>query len=177
MHHVGRSQPIRRPAWCPPSQRCPMPRPQQQAILVVPPTATVVVIIRRLDLIFLLLVIWKKGAVSFAAASAACFFCVFLFFLFKIAISLAPTIVSAFPSADPALVCCIASTEAIHIVLSDAFLNAPFFCYFCIADVPCDFSSTKETCHWALYIQIAARFAVCPIAMSLLSAARYRLYH
>ena len=87
------------------------------------------------------------------------------------AISLAPTIVSPFPSADSALVC-IASTEATHIVLSDAFSNDHFFVFFtfCIADVPCDFSSTKETAHSALAPQIDARFAVRPVTMSLLSA-------
>ena len=41
---------------------------------------------------------------------------------------------------------------------------------FCIVDVPCDFFSTKETGHRALSAQIVARFAVCPVAMSLLSA-------
>ncbi len=116
----------------------------------------------------MLLITLKKGAVSFAAVSAACFNRVLLFFLIKVAISLAPTIVSPFPSADSALVC-FASTEATHIVLSSAFLNVRFFCSFCIADVPCDFSSTKETGHWALIIQIAARFAVWPFSMPLLS--------
>jgi hypothetical protein len=55
---------------------------------------------------------------------AACFTPVFLFF--HVAISLAPTIVSPFPSADSALVR-VASTEAVHIVLSDALSNARFF--------------------------------------------------
>ena len=79
------------------------------------------------------------------------------FFLIKVAISLAPTIVSPFPSVDSALVC-LASTEATHIVLSEAFSNAHIFgsFTFCIADDPCDFSSTKETGHWALFIQIVA---------------------
>jgi 16S rRNA A1518/A1519 N6-dimethyltransferase RsmA/KsgA/DIM1 with predicted DNA glycosylase/AP lyase activity len=50
---------------------------------------------------------------------------IFAFFV-EVAISLAPTIFSPFPSADSALVC-IASTEAIHIVLSKAFsIAAPF---------------------------------------------------
>ena len=89
------------------------------------------------------------------------------------AISLAPTIVSPFPSADSALVC-LASTEATHSV-PGAFSNARFFCFFslCVDDLPCwcvGFSSTKETGHWALIIQTAARFAVCHITMSLLSA-------
>jgi hypothetical protein len=44
------------------------------------------------------------------------------------------------------------------------------FFTFCIVDVPCDFFSTKETGHRALSAQIVARFAVCPVAMSLLSA-------
>ena len=66
-----------------------------------------------------------------------------LYFFIHEAISLAPTIVSPFPSADSALVC-IASTEATHIVLSYAFSNARFFCLstFCIDDVSCDFFST-----------------------------------
>ena len=76
-----------------------------------------------------------------------------LFFFVHGAISLAPTIISPFPSADSALVC-LASTEATHIVLSSAFLNVRFFCSFCIADVPCDFSSTKETGHWALLFRL-----------------------
>ena len=115
-------------------------------------------------------ILWKKGAVSFAAELSACFTIVSLYFFVHEAISLALTIVSPFPSADSALVC-IASTEATHIVLSDAFSNARFFCLytFCIDDVSYDFFSTKETGHWALFIQIAARFAVCLIAMFLLS--------
>jgi hypothetical protein len=66
---------------------------------------------------------------------------------------------------------CVASTEAIHIVLSDACSNArPFYASFCIADVPCYPFSTKETGHWAYRIQNAARFAVNHFAMSLISA-------
>jgi hypothetical protein len=42
--------------------------------------------------------------------------------------------------------------------------------FFGIDDLPCDFSSTKETGHWALFIQTAARFSVCLTAMSILSA-------
>ena len=103
-----------------------------------------------------------------AAMLAACFTPVFLFF--HVAISLAPTIVSPFPSADSALLC-VASTEAIHIVLSNACSNArPFYASFCIADVPCYPFSTKETGHWAYRIQNAARFAVNHFAMSLISA-------
>ena len=102
--------------------------------------------------------------------AAACFTHVSLFFFAHEAISLAPTIVSPFPSADSALVC-LASTEAIIIVLCEAYTNALFFgfCFFCIDDVPCGFSSTKETGHRALSAQIVARFAVWPIATSLLS--------
>ena len=86
------------------------------------------------------------------------------------AISLAPTIVSPFPSADSALVC-VASAEATHIVLSDAFSNARFFgfCFFCTA-VPCGFFSTKETGHRALSTQISAMLTVLFSAMPLLSA-------
>jgi len=93
---------------------------------------------------------------------------IFVFFVHE-AISLAPTIVSPFPSADSALVC-VASTEATHIVLSDAFSNARFFvfCFFC-TDVPCGFSSTKETGHWVLSTQISAMLAVLFSAMPLLS--------
>jgi hypothetical protein len=61
--------------------------------------------------------------------AAACFTHVSLFFFAHEAISLAPTIVSPFPSADSALVC-VASTEVTHIVLSDAFSNARFFFVF-----------------------------------------------
>jgi hypothetical protein len=52
------------------------------------------------------------------------FTAVFMRFFVHEAISLAPTIVSPFPSADSTLVC-IASTEAIHIV-PGAFSNARF---------------------------------------------------
>jgi hypothetical protein len=88
-------------------------------------------------------------------------------FFLQETISFAPTIVSPFPFADSALVC-VASTEATHIVLSDAL--SFFRIFVCIVDVPCDFSSTKETGHWALFIQIAARFAVWLFALPLLSA-------
>jgi hypothetical protein len=60
--------------------------------------------------------------------AATCFTHVSLFFFAHEAISLAPTIVTPFPSADSALVC-VALTEATHIVLSDAFSNARFFCF------------------------------------------------
>jgi hypothetical protein len=90
----------------------------------------------------------------------------FAFFLQE-TISFAPTIVPPFPFADSALVR-VASTEATHIVLSNAL---SFFSIFvCIVGVPCDFSSTKETGHWALFIQIAARFAAWLFALPLLSA-------
>ena len=49
----------------------------------------------------------------------------FAFFLQE-TISFAPTIVPPFPFADSALVR-VASTEAVHIVLSDALSNARFF--------------------------------------------------
>ena len=55
------------------------------------------------------------------------YLCVF----FHEAISLAPTIVSPFPSADSALVC-LASTEATHIV-PGAFSNARFFVFLAFA--------------------------------------------
>jgi hypothetical protein len=47
----------------------------------------------------------------------------------KVAISFAPTSISPFFSADSVLVC-IASTEAIHIVLSDAFSDSYSFGFF-----------------------------------------------
>jgi hypothetical protein len=80
-----------------------------------------------------------------------------LFFAHE-AISLAPTIVPPFPSADSALVC-IALTEAIIIVLCEAYSNARFFTFY-IADASCDSSSTKETGHRALYTHISAMLAV-----------------
>ena len=76
-------------------------------------------------------------------------------------ISFAPTIVSPFPYTDSALVC-----KPVHSRMPAFF----FFFSFCIDELPCVFSSTKETCHWALFIQTAARFAVCLTAMSILSA-------
>ena len=61
----------------------------------------------------------------------------YFFFSVEVAISLAATIISPFPSVYSALVC-LASTEAIHIVLSEALsisIAAPsFLC--CIAEVP-----------------------------------------
>ena len=109
----------------------------------------------------MLLIAPKEGCGHLGSGFGRMFYSCISFFWGKVAISLAPTIVSPFPSADSALVC-VASTEATHIVFSEALSNARFFVFFtfCIADVTCDFFSTKETVHMVLSAQIVARFAV-----------------